>query len=148
LNGLQFNLDEEKVVGPPNTILRFMSEELDKFAGQLHIGDPAIADASNPPLLAWPLSYSQFRFKFDITKNGVNFKFFVELVLQPEVDPDTLMCVNCLLVVRITDEATLLDAVARGFTGALQTGNSTQILNPDFISSSSSYLATSSSSFP
>lgn len=149
LNGLQFNLDEEKVVGPPNTILRFMSEELDRFAGQLHIGDPAIADASNPPLLAWPLSHSRFRFNFDIMKNGVNFKFSVELVLQPEVDPDTLMCVNGLVIIRITDNASLLDAVTDAFKKAVETGNSAKGAgNPDFISSSSSYLATSSSSFP
>ncbi len=151
LNGLQFNLDEEKVAGPPNTVLRFMSEELDKFAGQLHIGDAAISGghAANPQLLIWPLSSTyEFRYFFDITKNGIQFQFFVELFLRPEVDPDTLLCVNCLVIVRITDAPTLLDAVARGFTDALATGNSAQVLNPDFISSSSSYLATSSSSYP
>jgi hypothetical protein len=152
LNGLQFNLDEEKAAGPPNTILRFMSEELDKFAGQLHIGDAAISGdyPPNPKLLVWPLNNTyDFRFHFKFTKNGTNFDFWVHLFLHAECDPESLMCTNCLVKVRITDEPTLLDAVAKRFSTAVATGSSVAAgQNPDYISSSSSYLATSSSSYP
>jgi hypothetical protein len=149
LNGLQFNLDEEKVAGPPNKVLGFITEEFDKFAVQLHIGDNAVSGEYplNPQVLVWPFHNNYyFRLHFTGVNGGVNYDFWVELWLYPGVDQDTLMCTNCLVRIRITDEKSLLDAVSQDFSDALAGQQAGQ--NPDYISSSSSYLATSSSSYP
>jgi hypothetical protein len=151
LNGLQFNLDEEKAAGPPNGILRMMSDVLDEFATRLHIGHQYSADyALNPKQLVWPLT-GPYYFRYHFPAVNPNPQFWVDLDLFFECDPDTLICTNCLVKVRFTDALTKLDPVSAEFVAAVDAGGEVPpegIQNPDFISSSSSYLATSSSSYP
>lgn len=150
LNGLQFNLDEEDVVGPPNAVLRMMSDVLDEFATRLHIGQQYSAGFPNPQQLIWPLTGSYY-FRYHFPAVNPYPQFWVDLDLFFECDPDTLVCINCLVKVRFTDALNKLDPVSAAFVAAVNAGGAvagTEIQNPDFISSSSSYLATSSSSYP
>jgi hypothetical protein len=152
LNGLQFNLDEEMSAAGPKSTLAVMSKVLDEFADRLGIGKDYWNDyQQNPKQLVWPLSGSYcFRYHFKGSIDTVDFEYWVELDIFFECDPDALYCLNAFVKVRLTDKEHLLKTVPDWYLARLAeaAGNVVTAADPDYISSSSSYLATSSSSYP
>ena len=171
LNGLQFDLEQHNASGAGGTrnILAAFAEKIDQFATALHIlnnddygadpinpngpgnpnspRDPLAEYPINPKQLVWPLiGYYYFRFHFrrvndpQVQGSDEEYNYYADLSLRFETDLETNLCTNCALALRVTDAEGKLDGM-----GAVGTAG-VSALHPDYISSSSSYTATSSSS--
>lgn len=154
LNGLQFNLDDDKNT-PPKAELDKMVNLLDAFATALGIG-AASGQPQNPKQLTWPLT-GPYTFRHHIQSSNpgpsgqVDSDYWVDAHIYFSCCEYTYLCLNARVEVQVGVRKDKNDpfgmAAIQPIAEQPVAGGPVNLgQNPDYVSSSSKYLATSSSS--
>jgi hypothetical protein len=158
LNGIQFDVDGDNDANNPKEpkALDF-ANYFEQLAKRLHLHEPDCVKFRNHQKLEWPLNKFYF-FRYDYSKHANPAPLHGELSLYFSSDPDCGMCINALVIYRLADKEDCLKkwptqlpepkCQEPSYVGVAAGNPVAKERDPDYISSSSSYLAMSSSSYP